>query len=422
MLDLLGPLRKLLGKSKEKEYYAGLDIGTTKVCAIIGKLDDDNKLTIMGVGSNPSVGLKRGIVVNMEKTVESIQNALAKAERMANVDVEEVLVGIAGEHISCINTNGVVTVDDPERGVQYKDIAHAKEKALKLTMPDDREIINAVPQEYTCDDQAHIQDPTNITCQRLEVKMHVVLGSKTNRQNIIKCVTQAGYKVKSILFESLASSLAIVQESETELGCVVLDIGGGTTDMAVFTEGSIRHSGVIPFGGDNLTNDISITLRIASSPDAETIKKKYGSSIPSRCDEKDTVEIQPKIQRTKELIPRKFLVEIIRYRLEEILLMSKTALDDTEYRDKLYAGVVLTGGTSLIDGIEELAEKVFGMPARVGSPECLKGMTGVISSPIYSTAVGLVQYATDEIKDGYSKNGHFKHVLLRFFSKLFGEV
>jgi len=272
-------LKNVFFKNRKNEYYAGLDIGTTKVCSIIGEMTNDNQLSVLGVGYTPSIGLKRGIVINMEKTIESIQQAMSKAESQANIDIEDVYVGIAGEHIRCCNSKGIVEVDDKERGVQYRDIERAIENAKKLTMSDDLEIINAIPQEFVCDEQPHIQDPTNIACQRLEVKMHIVLGSRTMRQNVLKCVEQARCNPKEVLLQSLASSLATVQDKERELGCLLLDIGGGTTDVAVFTNGGISHSSVIAYGGDYITNDIAIVLRIPHTPDAEDLKKKYGCAF-----------------------------------------------------------------------------------------------------------------------------------------------
>ena len=376
-------------RKRRQKFIAGLDIGTTKICCIIGQIDEDNQVTILGVGSHPSQGLKKGMVVDIETTVDSIQKAVQKAEQMADVEVREVFVGIAGGHITSQNSKGVVEVQNPVRGVNELDRQRVLEKARNITVPKDVEIIHAIPQEYICDGQPGIKNPIGMSCSTLEVRVHLVLAAITSASNIVRCINLAGLRTRDILLESLASSLAILSDNEKDLGVLLIDIGGGTSDVAVFTGGSVKFSGVIPLGGDSITNDIAYGLKI-SRYDAENVKKKYASALVDSVDPDEVIEVADVLKGSRISANRRFLCEISEARLEQIFMMARQMVDNSPIANKIYGGVVLTGGTSLMHGTSELAERLFEMPAKIGIPQGLKGMTGVVSSPIYSTGIGLV--------------------------------
>lgn len=380
------PQRK---RRQRTRHITGLDIGTTKICAIIGQITPEGDLTILGFGSVPSNGLRRGVVIDIDATVDSIQKAVDKAEEMADVPVRDVFVGIAGGHITSENSRGVVEISNPTRGVNESDIARVLEKARSVAMPIDREIIHAIPQEYLVDDEMGIQNPLGLAGARLEVRCHIVTAAITSAQNIIRCVSQAGFRTADVMLESLASSLAVLDDNQRDLGTLLLDIGGGTTDLAIYTNGSIKYSGVVPFGGDNITQDIATVLKM-SRFDAENVKKKYGCACADLVGEDEEFESPGFLDPKRANRSRKFLSEVIQSRCEELLTLAKQQVDRTPYRDRMVAGVVLTGGSALMEGITETAERVFNLPARVGAPQGLKGMSGVIASPIYSTGVGLV--------------------------------
>lgn len=376
-------------RKKRPRFITGLDIGTTKICAILGQLDNDGQLSILGVGSNPSQGLKKGMVIDIEATVDSIQKAVHKAEQMAGAEVKEVYVGIAGGHITSQNSRGVVEVQNSVRGVTELDRQRVLEKARNIAIPKDIEIIHAIPQEYVCDGQPGIKNPVGMSCSTLEARVHLVLAAVTSASNIVRCINLAGLRTCDILLESLASSLAILSENEKDLGVLLIDIGGGTSDVAVFTGGSVKFSGVIPLGGDSITNDIAYGLKI-SRYDAENVKKKYASSLVDTVDPDEVIDVSDVLTNTRQTASRRFLCEIAEARLEQIFMMARQMIDTSPIRNRIYAGVVLTGGTSLMHGITQLAERIFEMPCKIGLPQGLKGMSGVVSSPIYSTAIGLV--------------------------------
>lgn len=376
-------------RRKRQKFIAGLDIGTTKICAILGQIDQDNQVTILGVGSNPSQGLKKGMVIDIDATVDSIQKAVHKAQEMAGVEVKEVFVGIAGGHITSQNSKGTIEVQSAVRGVTEVDRQRVLEKARNIVLPKEVEIIHAIPQEYVCDGQPGIKNPVGMSCSTLEARVHLVLAAVTSASNIVRCIKLAGLRTRDILLESLASSLAILSENEKDLGVLLIDIGGGTSDVAVFTGGSVKFSGVIPLGGDNITNDIAYGLKI-SRYDAENVKKKYASALVDSVDPDETIDIADVLTNQQQSASRKFLCEIAEARLEQIFVMAKQMVEASPVRNRIYAGVVLTGGTSLMHGITQLAERIFEMPTKVGIPQGLKGMSGVVSSPIYSTGIGLV--------------------------------
>lgn len=378
-------------RKKRQKVITGLDIGTTKICAIIGQMDDDGQLNVLGVGSNPSQGLKKGMVIDIDATVDSIEKAVRKAEEMAGSEVHDVYVGIAGGHITSHNSRGVVEVQNPVRGVTELDRQRVLEKARSVNISKDMEILHAIPQEFICDGQPGIKNPVGMSCATLEARVHLVVAAMTSASNVVRCIHQAGLHTCDILLESLASSLAILNDNEKDLGVLLIDIGGGTSDVAVFSGGAVKYSGVIPLGGDSITNDIAYGLKI-SRYDAENVKKKYASAILDSVDPEEMIEVADVLKNTRMPASRRFLCEIAEARLEQIFMMARQMIDSANIKSKIYAGVVLTGGTSLMHGITELAERIFEMPAKVGSPVNLKGMSGVVSSPIYSTGIGLVMY------------------------------
>lgn len=394
-------------RKKRQKIITGLDIGTTKICTILGQLDEDGQLSILGVGSNPSQGLKKGMVIDIEATVDSIQKAVHKAEQMAGLEVKEVFVGIAGGHITSQNSRAVIEVQNPIRGVTESDRQRVLEKARNITIQKDVEIIHAIPQEYVCDQQTGIKNPVGMSCATLEARVHLVLAAVTSASNIVRCINLANLRARDILLESLASSLAILSENEKDLGVLLIDIGGGTSDVAVFTGGSVKFSGVIPLGGDSLTNDIAYGLKI-SRYDAENVKKKYASALVDSVDPDEVIDVSDVLTNSRQSASRRFLCEIAEARLEQIFMMAKQMVDASPVRNKIYAGVVLTGGTSLMHGIAELAERIFEMPAKVGLPQGLKGMSGVVSSPIYSTGIGLVLHGltSEPPSSHYYSNGN----------------
>lgn len=403
-------------RKKRQKFVTGLDIGTTKICAIIGQADEDGQITILGVGSNPSLGLKKGMVIDIEATVDSIQKAVRKAEQMANVEVKEVFVGIAGGHITSQNSRGVVEVQNAVRGVSELDRQRVLEKARSITIPKDVEIIHAIPQEYVCDGQPGIKNPVGMSCSTLEARVHLVLAAITSASNIVRCINLAGLRTRDILLESLASALAILGDNEKDLGVLLIDIGGGTSDVAVFTGGSVKFSGVIPLGGDSITNDIAYGLKV-SRYDAENLKKKYASALVDSVDPDEVIEVADVLKNSKIGANRRFLCEISEARLEQIFSMAKQMVDSSPVKNKIYGGVVLTGGTSLMHGITELAERLFEMPAKVGLPQGLKGMSGVVSSPIYSTGIGLVVHGitAEPVNAQYYSNGNvFRKIAYNF--------
>ncbi|MCX7717361.1 MAG: cell division protein FtsA [Candidatus Sumerlaeaceae bacterium] len=393
-------------RKRRQPIVTGLDIGTTKVCAIIGHADADGALTVLGVGSHPSQGLKKGMVVDIEMTVDSIQKAVREAEQVAGVSVKQVYVGIAGGHISSTNSKGIVEIPNRQRGVTEQDCQRVLELARKITVPHDIEILQVIPQEYVLDGQPGIKNPVGMTCSILEVRAHVVLAAMTSASNIMRCIKHAGLQTCEIMLESLASAVAILGEHEKDLGVILIDIGGGTSDIAVFSGGTVKFSGVIPLGGDSITNDIAYGLKV-NRYDAENIKKKHASALPGEVDPDEKIEISDVLKQEPHLVSRRFLCEITEARLEQIFMMAKDMLDKSPVRDRVFGGVVLTGGTSLMHGITRLAERIFELPAKVGMPQNVKGLSGIVKSPIYSTCIGLVLQgiATQAVSPAFYSNG-----------------
>ena len=376
-----------------EELIVGLDIGTSKICAVVGEVRPDGMVDIIGMGSHPSIGLRKGMVINIENTVNSIKEAIEEAETMAGCEISSVYAGIAGGHIKGFNSHGVIALKNREVGT--RDIERVIDAARAVAIPMDREVIHTLPQEFIVDDQGGISDPSGMSGVRLEVKIHIVTGAVTSAQNIIKCANRAGLDVYDIVLESLASSEAILIDEEKNLGVALVDFGGGTTDLAIFSENSIKHTSVLTLGGDNLTNDIAIGVRTPFK-EAEKIKIKYGCGLTSLIGKEETIKVPSVGGREPRTVDRQLLGEILEPRVEEIFSLIHHEMVRSGYDDLVTSGVVVTGGSALLPGVPEIVEQVFNMPARIGYPSNIGGLKEIVNSPMYATAVGLVLYGARE--------------------------
>lgn len=377
------------------ELVVGLDIGTTKICAVVGEASAEG-VDVVGIGTSQSTGLRKGVVVNIDQTVQSIKKALSEAELMAGCEIRSVYAGIAGSHIKGFNSHGVIAVKGGE--VSPKDVERVLEAAKAVAIPLDREVFHTLPQEFIVDDQRGIMDPLGMAAVRLEVKVHIVTGAVTSAQNIVRSCHRAGLDVADIVLEPLASGRAVLTDEEREIGVALVDIGGGTTDIAVFTEDSIKYTGVVALGGQNLTNDIAYGLRTPMSS-AEKIKIRYGCALADMIRHDERVEVPSVAGRDPRALSRQVLAEICEPRMEEILSLVDQELIRAGCKNMIGAGIVLTGGSSLMDGVAELAEQVFNLPARVGYPRNIGGLKDVVSSPKFATAVGLLCFGSDKESD-----------------------
>lgn len=379
----------MAGQPSASNMVVGLDIGTSKVVAIVGQPTDDGAIEIAGIGSHPSHGMKKGVVINIESTVQSIQRAIEEAELMAGCDIHSVYVGIAGSHISSMNSDGVVAVRDRE--VMPSDIERVIDSARARAVSEGQRILHVLPQEYAIDNQEGIREPLGMSGVRLEARVHLVTAALNAVQNIEKCVRRCGLEVDDIILEQLASSYAVLTEDERELGVCMVDIGGGTTDIAVFTEGAIRHTAVIPIAGDQVTNDIAMALRTPTQY-AEEIKVKYACALTRLASSDDIIRVPSVGDRPARELSRQELAQVVEPRYEELFTLVREELRRSGYEDLVAAGIVLTGGTSRMEGVTELAEEIFRMPVRVACPQNVRGLADVVRNPIYSTGVGLLQY------------------------------
>ena len=377
------------------ELIVGLDIGTSKICAVVGEVRPDGMVDIIGMGSHPSIGLRKGVVINIENTVNSIKEAVEEAETMAGCEISSVYAGIAGGHIKGFNSHGVIALKNREVG--KGDIERVIDAARAVAIPMDREVIHTLPQEFIVDDQGGISDPSGMAGVRLEVKVHIVTGAVTSAQNIIKCTNRAGLDVYDIILESLASSEAILLDEERNLGVTLIDFGGGTTDLAIFSENSIKHTSVLTLGGDNLTNDVAVGIRTPFK-EAEKIKIRYGCGLTELIGKDDTIEVPSVGGRRPRTISRQLLGEILEPRVEEIFSLIHQEMLRSGFEELVNSGVVITGGSSLLPGVPEIVEQVFNMPARVGYPSNIGGLKEIVNSPMYATAVGLVLYGAKTLK------------------------
>jgi len=378
-----------MSKKDEKDLIVGLDIGTSKVVAIVGEITDSDKIEIIGIGSHPSRGLKKGVVVNIESTVQSIQRAVEEAELMAGCEIHAVYAGIAGSHIRSLNSHGIVAIRDSE--IASGDVDRVIDAARAVAIPADQKILHILPQEFIIDNQEGIKEPIGMSGVRLEAKVHMVTGAVSAAQNIIKCVRRCGLEVDDIILEQLASSYSVLMDDEKELGVCLVDIGGGTTDIAIFTDGSIRHTAVIPIAGDQVTNDIAVALRTPTQY-AEEIKIKYGCALTQLASPEETIEVPSVGDRPARRLARQTLAEVVEPRYEELFTLIQAELRRSGFDDLIAAGVVLTGGTSKMEGVIELAEEIFHTPVRLGVPQYVEGLVDVVRNPIHATGVGLLLY------------------------------
>ena len=375
--------------AKQNEILVGLDIGTTKIACIIGELTEHG-VDIIGIGSHPSTGLRKGVVINIDATINSIKKAVEEAELMAGCEVNTVHAGIAGGHIKGFNSHGIVAVKDKE--VRPADLARVVDAARAVAIPMDREVIHVIPQEYIIDEQDGIREPLGMAGVRLEAKVHIVTGSVTSAQNIVKCANACGLNVADIVLEQLASSESVLSEDEKELGVAVVDVGGGTTDIAIFSGGSLVHTAVLSVGGNHLTNDIAVGLRTPMT-EAERIKQRYGCAMTSRVAPDETIEVPSVGGRPPRVLSRQILSVIIEPRCEEIFAFVSREIKNSGYEELIASGVVITGGTTILEHMPELAEEVLGMPVRRGLPKGVGGLVDVVRNPKFATGVGLVLFA-----------------------------
>jgi len=405
-----------MSKKTEKGMIVGLDIGTSKVVAIVGEVNDENQIEIIGIGSHPSRGLKKGVVVNIESTVRSIQRAIEEAELMAGCQIHAVHAGIAGSHVKSLNSHGIVAIKDKE--VMSTDVDRVIDAARAVAIPADQRILHILPQEFIIDEQEGVREPVGMSGVRLEAKVHLVTGAVSAAQNIVKCVRRCGLEVDDIILEQLASSQSVLTEDEKELGVCLVDVGGGTTDLAVFTEGAIRHTAVIPIAGDQVTNDIAVALRTPTQH-AEEIKVKYACALRQLANPDDTIEVPSVGDRPPRRLSRQTLAEVVEPRYEELLTLVQAELRRSGFEDLVAAGIVLTGGSAKMEGVIDLAEEVFHMPVRLGVPQGVSGLVDVVRNPIYATGVGLLLFAHQCRSSGgldVRADGGFNGVLRRMKS------
>jgi cell division protein FtsA len=419
---------------KKRKIVTGLDIGTTKICALIAEIGGENNIEIIGIGLAPSNGLRKGIVVDIDKTSHAIKSAIQKAERMAGQKVDSAYVGIAGSHIESINSHGVVAVTGDEKEIKESDIKRVIDAARIIPVSAEEDILHVLPREFIVDGSPGIQDPLGMSGVRLEVETHIIKGASTSIQNLVKSVLRAGLSVDEVVLEPLASSQAVLSEDEKELGAVLVDIGGGTTDVIVFHEGSIAHTSVLPVGGNHVSNDIAVGLRTPVS-EAEKIKIMHGSVLPEEIDDAEKIEVLAASGKERKKLSRKMLCQVIEPRMSEMFNLVKKELDSAGSADLTPAGLILTGGASLLEGSERLASDITELPVRIGEPDYVSGLSNVIDNPVYikkgdtipraifSTAVGLIEFA---LENGDAKNSNVssnrsnnsKEIVSGFFTKL----
>ena len=376
---------------KNQRTVVGLDIGTSKIGCLVAEIREGGGADVIGIGSSPSRGLRKGVVVNLEATVDAIKAAVEEAELMSGHPVERAFVGIAGGHIRSFNSRGVIAISGRDREVTRDDVQRVVEAAKAVSIPQDREVIHTLPQEFVIDGEEEVRQPEGMTGSRLEALVHIVTGSVTSVQNIVNCVNKAGILVADTALEQLAASEAVLTPDERELGVALVDIGGGTTDIAIFERGSIWHTAVLPTGGDHVTNDIAVGLR-SPIPEAEKLKKKHGCAIAALVAEDETLEVPAVGGRKPRVLSRRTLCEIVQPRAEETFQLVQEEITRYGFEKSLNAGVVLIGGGAMLEGMTEIAEQIFDMPVRLGAPSGVGGLSDVIASPAWCTAVGLVHY------------------------------
>jgi cell division protein FtsA len=377
--------------AKSESYVVGIDIGTSRICCVVGEVKEDGAVHIVGLGESVSRGLRKGIVVNVDTTVEAVKAAVEEAELMSGLNVESATVGIAGSHIRSFNSRGVVAVAGKDRVVTEDEVRRVMEAARAVSIPQDREILHVLPQEFVLDDQNGIANPVGLVGSRLEANVHIVTASTTSVQNLVSCVNRAGIEVRDTVLEQLAVAESVLSEDERELGVAMIDIGGGTTDLAIFEKGSLWHTAVLPVGGDHFTNDLAVGLR-TPIPDAERLKRKHGCALANMVVENDAIEVPTVGGRKPRLLSLQVMAEILQPRAEEIFSLFREEISRAGFEKLLNAGIVLTGGGSLLNGVTEVAERIFDMPVRHGHPGGAEGLMEPASDPQYATAVGMALY------------------------------
>jgi cell division protein FtsA len=395
----------LVAKRDDRNLIVGLDIGTSKVVAIVAEFAPDDRLEVIGLGSSASRGLKRGVVVNIESTVQSIQRAVEEAELMAGCEINTVFTGIAGSHVRSLNSHGIVAIRDRE--VSATDVERVIDAARAVAIPADQRVLHVLPQEFIIDSQEGIPEPIGMSGVRLEAKVHLVTGAVSAAQNIVKCVQRCGLSVEDIVLEQLASSYAVLNEDEKELGVCLVDMGGGTTDIAVFCGGAIQHTSVIPIAGAQVTNDIAVSLRTPAQY-AEEIKIKYACALSQLANPDETIEVPSVGDRPPRRLARQTLAEVVEPRYEELFHLVRKELRRSGFEELIAAGVVLTGGSAKMEGVIDLAEEVFHMPVRLGVPQYVDGLVDVVRNPIHATGVGLLLYG----KEALQTKAHAAHARL----------
>ncbi len=398
---------------RSENLIVGLDIGTTKICCIVGNMTEEG-LEVVGIGTSRSKGLRKGVVINIESTVAAIQKAIREAELMAGCEIKSVFAGIAGGHIRGLNSQGVIAIKNRE--VTSDDLQRVIDAAKAIAIPMDREVMHILPQEFIIDDQDGIREPLGMSGVRLEAKVHIVTGAVASAQNIIKCCNRAGTDVADIVLEQLASSEAVLSSDEKDLGVALVDIGGGTADIAIFSEGAIKHTSVLSIGGDHLTNDIAVGLRTPMA-EAEKIKQAYGCCLTSMVGKDETIEVPSVGGREARILSRQLLAEILEPRVEEIFTLVNREITKSGYGDLIASGIVITGGSAILPGMPELAEQIFNLPVRRGKPLDIGGLTDVVNSPIYATGVGLVKYGSMSTRTQSFKIGE-KNVFERVSARM----
>ncbi len=411
----------MMTKKKDRDLIVGLDIGTSKVVAIVAAPipdagPNDNKLEIIGIGTHPARGMKKGVVVNIESTVQSIQRAVEEAELMAGCQIHSVYAGIAGSHIRSLNSHGTVAIRDKE--VTQGDIDRVLDAAKAVHFPGDQQLLHVMPQEYIIDNQEGIREPIGMSGVRLEAKVHLITGAVSAAQNITKCIERCGLIVDGIILEQMASSYSVLEQDEKELGVCIVDVGGGTTDIAVYVDGAIRHTAVIPIAGDQVTNDIAVALRTPTQY-AEEIKMKYACALTQLARDGETIEVPSVGDRPSRQLARQTLAEVVEPRYEELLMLVQAELRRSGFEELLAAGIVLTGGSSKMEGVIELAEEVFHLPVRLGMPQHVGGLVEAVRNPIHATGVGLLLFGNESEEAGHADakvSSGFKEMLARMRS------
>lgn len=378
---------------KKGDLIVGLDVGTTKIAAIVGEVTEDG-IDIIGIGSHPSTGLRKGVIINLEATMEAIKKAIAEAELMAGCEIKSVYAGVSGGHIKGLNSHGIVAIKDKE--VKASDLERVLDAAKAVAIPLDREVIHVLPQEYIVDGQDGIKEPIGMSGVRLEAQVHIVTAAVANIQNVVKCANRCGLSVNEVILQPLAAGEAILTSEEKELGVALIDLGGGTTDLVIYSEGAVVHTSVLTLGGNHITNDVAVGLRTPAA-EAERIKQRHGCALSSLVQKEETLEVPSVGGRKPRILSRHILSEIIEPRVEEILTLVQKEIARSGYEGKISSGIVLTGGSSILEGVPELAEQIFNLPVRRGAPRGIGGLVDVVKSPMYASGVGLVVWGSRNV-------------------------